>query len=522
MLKAIVTSVVGICTRFPWPIIVLALVAAASAAVYSARHFAINTDVNKLISRELDWRQREAEFEKAFPGHFGSTLVVIDAPTAEYASRAAAELGTKLKAQPQLFRSVNDIGGSEFFARNGLLYRPTEDVASFAKGLGQAAPLVGTLVGDPSLRGLTRTLSLGLIGVQSKLTTLDALARPLSMASTTIEGVLAGRPASFSWQAMLNGQDPGPADLRRLIEVRPVLDFSALQPGQVSSKAIRQAASDLQLDKKYQARVRLTGSVPMADEEFATVQDGALENAIGTVITVLVILWLALKSARLIVAVFINLVVGLALTAAFGLMMVGALNMISVAFAVLFVGLGVDFGIQFSVRYRAERHDVPELAPALVQAAEKIGVPLTLAAAAVAAGFLSFLPTDYRGVSELGQIAGVGMLIAYVTSITLLPALITVLNPTGEAEPIGYSALAPIDRFLQVHRVPVIVGTLAVAVLGAPLLYYLTFDFDPIHLRSPKTESISTLLALGGDPQAGSNSVNIITASLDEASVGSR
>ena len=517
MLKAIVTSVVGICTRFPWPIIVLALVAAASAAVYSARHFAINTDVNKLISRELDWRQREAEFEKAFPGHFGSTLVVIDAPTAEYASRAAAELGTKLKAQPQLFRSVNDIGGSEFFARNGLLYRPTEDVASFAKGLGQAAPLVGTLVGDPSLRGLTRTLSLGLIGVQNKLTTLDALARPLSMASTTIEGVLAGRPASFSWQAMLNGQDPGPADLRRLIEVRPVLDFSALQPGQVSSKAIRQAASDLQLDKKYQARVRLTGSVPMADEEFATVQDGALENAIGTVITVLVILWLALKSARLIVAVFINLVVGLALTAAFGLMMVGALNMISVAFAVLFVGLGVDFGIQFSVRYRAERHDVPELAPALVQAAEKIGVPLTLAAAAVAAGFLSFLPTDYRGVSELGQIAGVGMLIAYVTSITLLPALITVLNPTGEAEPIGYSALAPIDRFLQVHRVPVIVGTLAVAVLGAPLLYYLTFDFDPIHLRSPKTESISTLLALGGDPQAGSNSVNIITASLDEA-----
>jgi hypothetical protein len=493
------------------------LVGAASAAVYSARHFAINTDVNKLISRELDWRQREAEFEKAFPGHFGSTLVVIDAPTAEYASRAAAELGTKLKAQPQLFHSVNDIGGSDFFARNGLLYRPTEDVAGFAKGLGQAAPLVGTLVSDPSLRGLTRTLSLGLIGVQNKLTTLDALARPLSMASTTIEGVLAGRPASFSWQAMLNGQDPGPADLRRLIEVRPVLDFSALQPGQASSNAIRQAASDLQLDKKYQARVRLTGSVPIADEEFATVQEGALQNAIGTVIIVLVILWLALKSARLIVAVFINLVVGLALTAAFGLMMVGALNMISVAFAVLFVGLGVDFGIQFSVRYRAERHDVPGLAPALVQAAEKIGVPLTLAAAAVAAGFLSFLPTDYRGVSELGQIAGVGMLIAYVTSITLLPALITVLNPTGEAEPIGYSALAPVDRFLQVHRVPVIVGTLAAAVLGAPLLYYLTFDFDPIHLRSTKTESISTLLALAGDPQAGTSSVNIVTASLDEA-----
>jgi len=493
------------------------MIAAIGATSYSARHFAINTDVNKLISRELDWRKREAEFEKAFPGHFGSTLVVINAPTTEYASRAAAELAAKLKSQPQLFRTVNDIGGNEFFARNGLLYRSTDDVANFSKGLGQAAPLVGTLVGDPSLRGLTRTLSLGLIGVQNKMTTLDALARPLSMASATIENILAGRPASFSWQSMLSGQDPGLSDLRQLIEVRPVLDFSALQPGQASSNAIRQAASDLRLDQKYQARVRLTGSVPMADEEFATVQQGALENAIATVIIVLLILWLALKSARLIVAVFINLAVGLALTAALGLMMVGALNMISVAFAVLFVGLGVDFGIQFSVRYRAERHDVPGLHAAIMQAAEKIGVPLTLAAAAVAAGFLSFLPTDYRGVSELGQIAGAGMLIAYITSITLLPALITVLNPSGEPEPIGYSALAPMDRFLLVHRIPVIVGTLAVAVLGSPLLYYLTFDFDPIHLRSPNAESISTLLDLGNDPQASTNSVNVVTASLDEA-----
>src|SRR5262249_48867197 len=162
-----------------------------------------------------------------------------------------------LKDQPQLFRDVNDIGGNEFFARNGLLYRSAEDVASISKGLGQAAPLVGTLVGDPSLRGLTRTLSLGLIGVQNKMTTLDALARPLSMASATIEDVLAGRPASFSWQSMMNGQDPGPSDLRRLIEVRPVLDFSALQPGKASSDAIRRAAADLKLDQKYQARIRL-------------------------------------------------------------------------------------------------------------------------------------------------------------------------------------------------------------------------------------------------------------------------
>ncbi len=517
MLSSITVAMVRICTRFPWPIIILALLSGGASGVYAARHFAISTDINKLISPQLDWRQREAGFERAFPGHFQSTLVVVDAPTAELASLASAELANALDGQKDLFRSVENMSGSDFFLRNGLLFESTENLTGLTQGLTQAAPLVSTLAGDPSLRGLTRALSLGLVGVQNKMTTLDALARPLLMAAATVEQALAGQPATFSWQEMLNGHDSAPADRRRLIEVRPVLNFSALMPGQASSDAIHRAANDLQLAEKYQARVRLTGSVPMADEEFATVQQGALVNGIGTVVVVLIILWLALKSARLIVAVFINLFVGLAITAALGLMLVGALNMISVAFAVLFVGLGVDFAIQFSVRYRAERHDLPALRPALERAADKVGVPLTLAAAAVAAGFLSFLPTDYRGVSELGQVAGVGMIIAYLTSITLLPALITVFNPPGEPEPVGYRALAPVDRFLQTYRVPVIAGTVAVALIGSPLLYFLTFDFDPIHLRSPQTESISTLLDLGTSPQVGFSSVNVVMPNLKDA-----
>jgi hopanoid biosynthesis associated RND transporter like protein HpnN len=517
MLASAVTAVVRFCTRFPWLIITLAIGSAIGSAAYSATHFAINTDINKLISPKLDWRQRETAFENAFPGHFGSTLVVVDAPTAELATVATVELTKRLAAEPSQFHSVENMGGSEFFAHNGLLFQPTADVAQLTQGLAKAGPLVGTLASDPSLRGMTRALSLGLVGVQNHMTTLDALARPLTMAAGVLENVLAGRPAAFSWHEMLNGVPPTASDLRQFIEVHPVLDYSALEPGKASSDAIRQTAADLHLAQRYQARVRLTGSVPMADEEFASVRQGAAVNGIGTMIVVLTILWLALKSARIIAAVFINLFVGLSITAAVGLWMVGALNMISVAFAVLFVGLGVDFAIQFSVRYRAERHDVAELRPALALAAEKVGVPLTLAAAAVAAGFLSFLPTNYSGVSELGQIAGVGMGVAYLTSITLLPALITVLNPPGEPEAIGYRFLAPVDRFLQKNRFKVIGGTIAVAVAGLPLLYFLSFDFDPIHLRSAKVESISTLLDLGADPRVGMNSINVIMPSLGDA-----
>src|SRR6201986_3495697 len=147
----------------------------------------------------------------------------------------------------------------------------------------------------------------------------------------------------------------------------------------------------------------------MNDDQFATVRQSAPLTAAVSLISVFVILWLALRHARIILAVVINLAVGLAVSAAFGLLVVGALNVISIAFFVLFVGLGVDFGLQFSVRYRAERHEYGALRPALKSAARKAGVPLALAAAATAVGFSSFMPTSYLGLSELGQIAGGGM-----------------------------------------------------------------------------------------------------------------
>src|SRR3979409_2609034 len=133
---------------------------------------------------------------------------------------------------------------------------------------------------------------------------------------------------------------------------------------------------------------------------------------------------MALPSAEIMFAVFVHLFVGRSITTAVGLMMVGSLNLLSIAFAVLFVGLGVDFGIQFSVRYRSERFKNDNLQEALAEGARRSAVPLSLAAMATAAGFLCFLPTDYRGIAELGKIAGVGMLVAFTTSIPVLPALL--------------------------------------------------------------------------------------------------
>jgi hopanoid biosynthesis associated RND transporter like protein HpnN len=211
------------------------------------------------------------------------------------------------------------------------------------------------------------------------------------------------------------------------------------------------------------------------------------------------------------------LVVGLSITAAVGMMMVGTLNLISVYFAVLFVGLGVDFGLQYSVRYRAERHEVDGLYEALLHAGRRAGAPLTLAALATAAGFLSFLPTAYRGLSELGLIAGVGMLIAFLTSITLLPALLSKLKPRSEPQHLGYAVLAPVDSFLERHRTSILIITALVVVGASPLLFWLRFDFNPINLRSPKVESVATYIELEQDPDSSANNIGALEPSLAAA-----
>jgi len=422
VLRATIARIVDLCTRYAWQTVLVAAIIAGASSAYTARHFAIITDIGKLISTELPWRKRELVFDAAFPDRIESILAVVDAPTPELTSQATAELVQKLEPNKDLFLSVRQPGGGAFFEHYGLLFQTPKELEQTMTKLGQGGPLIGTLSRDPTLRGLTQALSFGLLGVQSGRASLDDLTRTLSMASDTVEDVLAGRRAAFAWKVLMNGKPAEPRDLRRFIEIHPVLHFTALQPGKAATDAIRQAAAELNLASDYGARVRLTGPVPIADEEFATVQEGAFLNAAATILVVLVILWLALKSARIIVAVFISLIIGLAITSAVGLMMVHALNLISIAFAVLFIGLGVDFGIQFSVRYRHERHKVDVLRDALKNAGKHAGAPLTLAAAAVAAGFLSFLPTAYRGISELGQIAGVGMIIAFITSITVLPA----------------------------------------------------------------------------------------------------
>ena len=519
-----VVAVVMACAHRRWLVLIVTAVLMAVSLWYVIGRFtdpndsAINTNTDDFIAASVPWRQDEIAYATAFPNQDNDTIVVVDGKTPELADQAVTGLFSKLQNHPELFHSVVRPDGGPFFAKNGLLFQSTDEVKKAVGGLVKARSVLAIIASDPSLRGVFDAFGFIPKGVASKQASFDQFKTPIESMNGALENVLADKPAFFSWQNLLsNGEAPSGRQLRKFIEIAPVLDYADIQPGAKASDFIRQQAKDLHLDAAHGVDVRITGQVPIADAEFATVLDGFGFNGLFMIAAVILIVYAAVKSFKLVGAVLLTVMIGLVVTFAAGLLLVHQLNVLSIAFAVLFVGIGVDFGIQFSVRFKAERYDHAEFDDALYIGAAKVGRPLALAALATMAGFYAFLPTAYKGVADLGEIAGTGMLIAFACSVTFLPAMLSLIRPPAEKEPVGYKFLAPVDDFIERHRYVIVIGTLAVAIAGTPLLRDLRFDFNPLNLDNQKSEAISTLLSLMKDPDTDTQTINVLEPNLTSA-----
>src|SRR5271167_106674 len=261
-LKALTTRVVAVCARHPWLVLLIAVVLTGGAFLYTAKHIAIDSDSARLIAADVSWRQRERAFDAAFPQRVNLIAVVVDGATPELAEQAAAALTQRLSTQTGLFRGVWRPDGGPFFARAGLLFESTPALAQTMQRLITAQPLLGSLATDPSLRGLMHALDLVLEGVQQDPAQADELAQPLSQLAAAVDSVLAGQAPAFSWHSLFSAKPPDARELRRFVLVQPILDFSALQPGERASAAIRGAAHELGLDADPRLRIRQTGPVP--------------------------------------------------------------------------------------------------------------------------------------------------------------------------------------------------------------------------------------------------------------------
>ncbi len=491
---------------------------------YAVANLSVNTDTEDMLSPDLPFRQHSTALSQAFPQFSDNIVVVVDAPTPDQTHDAANLLLAQLQKNTALFGMVFDPAAHPFFQKNGLLYLSIGDLEALAERLANAQPFLGSLNQLPTLSEFFRLLGqiVAADTPEKNLTSQSAMTALFRDISRAVEGQTTGSKEILPWRGLVGGE-AGPASTnRRIIVLQPKTDFASLSPGAEAMGEIRRLARTLQLKEKFAAGERITGSLALAQEELESVVEGLGLAAVLSLVLVACLLFWGLKSIWLLLATVLTLLCGLVLTAGLATLAVGALNLISVAFAVLFLGLSVDFGIHFCLRYQ-ERAGSAKIgsestrAEALVQAAKHNGGALTLTAVTAAIGFYSFLPTDYRGLAELGLIAGSGMFIALFVNLTLLPALIVLLpdsagthrnRKAGSGDPMG--ALGP-------RRGPVIIAFLVIIGICMTALTRASFDFDPLNLRNPDTESVATLLDLMTDVRQSPYTISILAKDETQA-----
>src|SRR3981081_2326200 len=261
MIHSAIVRIVDFCAHNRWTIVIAGALLMLEAAAFDAARFSISPDIEGLISQDPPWRQRDLELSKVFPKK--GILVVVKAMTPENAEQATNALAQVLSKNPDLFPTVEQLDSGDFFERNGLLFDRPADVRTPAEGLTRPQPLSAALAGDPSLRGVMTALSFAAQGVRAGRIRLEQLGWPLSLADRTLSDVLSGKPATFSWQELLQGQPPPAKQMRHLIGVQPILDFAELQPGRKAEEGIRRAAADLDLPNKFGAAVDIPGEEAM-------------------------------------------------------------------------------------------------------------------------------------------------------------------------------------------------------------------------------------------------------------------
>ncbi len=461
---------IGSCLRHAWAVLLVALLLAGSCIWLAQSRLAVTTDTSRLFSESLPWRQRGMELQRAFPQNEDLLVAVVDGATPEEAEATAASLTQVLQADKAHFKSVRQPDVSPYLERNALMFLDRPQLSALLDQTIDAQPFLGQLAADPSLRGLLGALSLIAEGVQAGQANLLPFEPALKGFHAALAAAAADRPQPLSWERLLAGPVAELAGQYHFVLTQPRLDFGALEPGAAATEAIRRAVTGLEFVQRGRAHVRLTGSVALEDEEFATVAQGAVAGLLGSTALVAVLLFLALRSWRLIVPVLLTLMLGLLLTTGFATLAVGTLNLVSVAFAVLFVGIAVDFGIQIAARFREERLQAPTLPAALDRTARRAGRQVMVAACASAAGFLAFTPTNFVGVAQLGLIAGVGMLIAFACTVTVLPVLLLLFEPGAGAGEVGLRWLRPLDAPIARFRKPVLLTCAMLAVAGAAAL----------------------------------------------------
>ncbi|MFC5067455.1 MMPL family transporter [Flaviflagellibacter deserti] len=507
--ERILLACAEICARKPWLVLFVTAILT-GLSIYASTFLTINTNTDEVLSRDLPFRQIEQEYRKSFPKE-ESIVVVVDAATPADADLAADNLAVRLRARPEQFLDVQVPGSSPFFNDNGLLYLDQPKLKTFVDQIEQSKPVLQLFARDPSLRGIESYIEAQGDGSADA----DRFGRTLAGLGETAQANADGDEKRTDWLSIFGFQRPeGRPGTRRMVLAKPKLDNSSINRAGPALDALREEMKGVQEEEAEGLQMHITGDPTLRQQELNDAFSGAIAASGFSFVLVALSLIIGIRSGRLIAALLITLVIGSMWTTGLAAMSVGRLNLISVAFMVLFFGLGVDFGTHLGLRYLEELKKKGTFEAAMKESMLGEGPSIALSTLCASLAFLSFVPTSYVGLAEFGIISALGMVVALVMTFTVQPALMAVMPP--KLKP-SRSFDIGIGSWVQKHYKAILVVS-AVVTFGS--LYFARdarIDVNPLNLQNPTAEPVVTFRDLAKDPLTSPYALNVVADNLDDA-----
>ncbi|MEQ1622759.1 MAG: MMPL family transporter [Methylococcales bacterium] len=508
----------------PFTLLALIILISTAALQYTGNNLSINTDTAELIAPDAPFQQNRRKFEKLFAQDMHTLLLVVESETPELTKAATKRLERLLRANKESFNTVYAPNDTEFFHQNGLLYLDSNDLQTVSNSLSQAQPFIGRISQEPDLNGFFSIFE-DALGSTDKTQELPVdMPALIDKVSATLHKSINSNAGLMSWETLISEKkltekrpDKG------FILASPKFDFSQIRPAEKAIGDIRKAVTDIQEPNLPEVKVWITGEVGLEDDELSGMSEGTFTASIFSIVLVCAILLIAYNSILLTTATFITLAFGMVFCGAFAAFSVKELNLISVAFAVSNMGLGVEYAIHFCLRYRDNLSHHVNKERAIKSTLSSTAPSLFLCAGTTAIGLYAFIPTDYKGVSELGLLAGTSLFICLLVTLVLLPVLLKVLPQTIKApatnktQPLLQKLSEKMANLTLHYAKPITIVTSLLAIVSIVLVFNVKTDFNPINLRDPNTESVIAFKNLLKDPDTSPMTLTVLAENEQQA-----
>jgi len=499
--------------RRPLVTTAISLLLAVAGITYTLHTLSFRTSGRDLLPRDAGYIVRYNQYAREF-GELEDIVIVIEARTFEAAKAYAARLVHELRLSPIKFPRVTYRVDPQRFEGRQLLYLPTEQLKEVRDRIFDYQEFMESFAGDPSLARLVEGANAAMASAfVSNLFDLGLEkgggenTRFLQLVLEQISDRL-DRPTPYRspWGTLFSlGERPADAGyflsddkslLFALVET-PKSDKGSFMGDHHAIEVIRGVIAKLKTDfPNVQAGV--TGGPTLSNDEMtAAFEDSSVATVIAFALTLLVMMlafWRVGKPLLMLAVLAVTLAWSMGLIA----LTVGHLTIFSVMFISIVIGIGIDYGIYFLFRYEEEIFLGRNLKEALELTAARTGPGMLIGALTAGGTFYVLMLTDFRGIQELGFIAGTAILMAWLGMITLFPALLMLVdrhhaerprNQAPRAHAIERMHVPVLDRVTSYPKtVLTVAGIATVASLWA--VPYVGFDYNLLNLQAKGTESV--------------------------------